>query len=227
MAGLSNRSQTIGIDVSGLATEGTVAEFELLFARRALAKLKSRLGRERLIELLTPDTDECEDQFSAWLSQSDGVFRPAMIDMRVTGLSATEFLAYFDSIRREEPKMLAAHPEHFVIAFTEGGFDVIENIGPHISRFDVHFTDADHAVETPLADFPIRMVGHYAARDGTVESHVLHQFRETSDGFDAKLAIYYPAAAPDEVIEGHRQHLAVEFSNWVFAAAATLLNTDP
>ena len=44
---------------------------------------------------------------------------------------------------------------------------------------------------------------------------MLHQFAETDTGFKAKLTIYFPAASAPEMIEGHRWHLACEFTNWV------------
>ena len=62
------------------------------------------------------------------------------------------------------------------------------------------------------------MAGNLTLPDGTIIGHALHQFQETETGFDALLAIYFPAAAPEDLIEGHRQHLAVEFTNWITAA---------
>lgn len=43
-----------------------------------------------------------------------------------------------------------------------------------------------------------------------------HQFRDHADGqgFDVDLAIYFPVGAGEDVVECHRQHLLVEFSNW-------------
>jgi hypothetical protein len=70
------------------------------------------------------------------------------------------------------------------------------------------------------------MVGTVALANGTTIGHGLHQFREATDGFDALLAIYFPAAAPEEFIEGHRQHLAVEFTNWIVSAAESLGRTS-
>ena len=102
--------------VSGPASGGTTADWELFFARRALAKLKSRLGRERLRELLKPDTDQASEQITEWLAQSDGKWRPSVTELSTSGLSAAEFLAYFVSVRDQEPKMLMAQPEHYVIA---------------------------------------------------------------------------------------------------------------
>jgi uncharacterized protein len=209
--------------VSGPTSGGTTADWELFFARRALAKLKSRLGRERLRELLKPDTDETSEQITQWLAQSDGKWRPSVTELSISGLSAAEFVAYFVSVRDQEPKMLVAQPEHFVIAAAgEDLLEVIENIGPYISRFWTRFTGDEEAVDDLLPDYPIRIVGHYLSADGRVEGHVLHQFRETDEGFDAHLAIYYPGAVTEEVLEGHRQHLAVEFTNWIAAAAQSL-----
>ena len=51
-----------------------------------------------------------------------------------------------------------------------------------------------------------------------IRGHALHQFRKTGSGFDALLVIYFPAAAPEDLIEGHRQHLVVEFTDWITAA---------
>lgn len=215
-------SQPVAIEVSGPTSGLSLVEYELLSARRALQKLKSLLGRERLIELLRAETDETEGNFNQWLAESGGKFRPALTGLRVTGLSTAEFFSYFDSIRSEEPKMLAAHPEHFVIAEIDGGLEVIENCGPYISHFRVRFDDDSPAVDELLPDYPVRMVGDISMREGSVEARVLHQFKDTDDGFEARLAIYFPAVVPDEVIEGYRQHQAVEFSNWIAAAAAAL-----
>jgi hypothetical protein len=53
----SRTSGTIDIAVAaGPTSPGTTADWELFFARRALANLKSRLGQQALLELLEPDT---------------------------------------------------------------------------------------------------------------------------------------------------------------------------
>jgi hypothetical protein len=119
--------------------------------------------------------------------------------------------------------MLAAQPEHFVVTGNaDATSDVVENIGPHVCSFKIHFTGEDSAAGDLLPDYPIRMVGHAKLADGTVTMHVLHQFRDTAAGFDAHLTIFFPEACPEaEVIEQHRQHLAVEFNNWITAAGSS------
>lgn len=208
--------------VSGPTAAGSAADYELFFARRALAKLKSLLGQDGLRELLKADTDANDLRWTEWIAQSNEQFRPAVTELSISGLSAEEFFAYFESIRRDEAKMLAAQPEHFVFDYAPDGFDLIENLGPYIHHHHMHFTTDADAIDELLEDYPIRMVGHGTQLDGTVSGHILHHFRETDEGFDARLAVYFPTAVPEEIIEGHRQHLAVEFTNWVAAAAATL-----
>jgi hypothetical protein len=208
--------------ISGPTELRSVQEYELAFARRALGKLKSRLGADGLRKLLAPDIEESDARWSRWLAESAGAFRPAMTVIHVSGLTASEFAAYFDSIRDDEPRLLDGHPEHFVVIRTSDGFDVIENLGRWVSQRYVHFTTEDDAVDELLPDFPIRMVGFTTGPDGEVNAHLLHQMRETSDGFEARLSLYLPASTPDDVFEEHRQHLAVEFANWTAVAAHEL-----
>jgi len=49
---------------------------------------------------------------------------------------------------------------------------------------------------------------------------MLTQFGDTAEGFNASLTAYFPTACPEDVFEHHRQHLAVEFRNWIVAAAS-------
>lgn len=219
----TNQSTTVDVAVvSGPTSPGTVTDWELFFARRALATLKSKLGPERLLELLKSDTDASAERLAAWAADSNGVWHAALTELRVTGISAAEFLAYFSSKSTSEAQKRAAHPEHFVMATIEGGHQVVENLGPHITDSRVIFTDEDHAVVAPDPNYPHRVVADIRLPNGTLVGHALHQFRETSAGFDVLLGIYLPEAAPEELAEGHRQHLAVEFTNWIVDAGALL-----
>ncbi|WP_228001757.1 hypothetical protein [Nocardia australiensis] len=216
-------STTVRVAVaSGPTSPGSTADWELFFARRALAKLKSRLGRQNIIDLLKPDVEAATEQLEEWARLSKGQWQPAITELEISGLSASEFLAYFNSIKNDEPKLWAAEPEHFVVDHIEGGDGVIENLGPHIAHIFIHFTDESSAVVAPLPEYPIRMVAYADTASGTVVARVLHQFRDTGDGFRAKLCIFFPTAAPEEFVEAHRQHLAVEFTNWILLAGESL-----
>ena len=214
---------TVSITVaSGPTSPGTTADWELFFARRALATLKARLGADGLLELLRPQIDASTATLSEWIGASEGRWQPSVTELQVTGLSAEEFLAHFESISHEQPRMLAAQPEHFVLRLHGDTMQVVENLGPHITDLALSFTGEQDAVAELSPDHPIRMVGHAALPNGKVVAHLLHQFRNTTDGFDVLLGIYFPATAPEEFIEAHRQHLAVEFTNWFRDAGQAL-----
>jgi hypothetical protein len=99
---------------SGPKSRGTVSDWELRFARRALATLKARLGAQGILDLLAPDIAAGNKAISEWAAISDGKWSPAVTTLRVGGLSATDFLSWLESIFQDQPKMLAAQPEHFV-----------------------------------------------------------------------------------------------------------------
>ena len=56
--------------------------------------------------------------------------------------------------------------------------------------------------------------------DGTLFTYVLQQFKDTDDGMEANLRIWYPAACPPIYLEEHAEHYAVEFRNGLRMAAA-------
>ena len=100
--------------VSGPTSPGTASDWELFFARRALAMLKARLGREGLLDLLQPDLAAAAKTLTACAASSDGQWRPAITELHAEGLSAGEFLGYFHSIVDDSPQaatlMVAGDP---------------------------------------------------------------------------------------------------------------------
>ena len=79
---------------------------------------------------------------------------------------------------------------------------------------------ADAPELLPEADFPFKKITNLLLDDDTVIGRVLSQFGDTDDGFTASLTVYLPVSCPDEVLEHHRRHFAVEFRNWFTAADA-------
>ena len=223
-----NKQATVpfSVEVTSGPTPLVEAEhYEVYFSRRALARLKALLGRRGLEDLLATDIEEGNAYFREMVSRSEGKWKPATTELTARGISSAQFTAWFHDESANEPVMLAAQPEHFVIAGSADALDVVENMGPYVCSYKMHFTGEDAAVGDLLADYPTRMVGHGKLADGTVVIHALHQFRDTAAGFDAHLSIFFPHACPEaEIIEQHRRHLAVEFSNWITDAAASAAN---
>ncbi|MDJ0380399.1 hypothetical protein [Streptomyces sp. G-G2] len=145
------------------------------------------------------------------------------------GLTSGEFLAWMDTaFAADENALLAAHPEHYVMAPEEdGAFNVVENIGPHVCSFSMggRATDAmawaaDADELLPKSAFPHKMSSNLFLGDGTVVGRALTQFGDTADGFRASLTVYVPTSRPADVLEHHLRHYAVDFRNWITAAAA-------
>ncbi|MBK0167440.1 hypothetical protein [Klebsiella sp. S69] len=120
----------------------------------------------------------------------------------------------------DDSSLLGSNPEHYLIKGINHGQEVIETLGAW--GLPVYFTidfnrDVKDLVDSEVfnEEYPIRMTGAGSVAPGIDIGVVIHQFAEAEDGFKAKLAIYYPAAADPAMIEGHRTHLALEFTNWV------------
>lgn len=223
----TEHSKPLRIDLKSGPTGGnSVADYELFYARRALAHMKKVIGRQGLLDLLADDLKEGEDFLREYAEKSNGEVRPATTVLAVTGMTASEFTDWMDQAVTNEATMLAAHPEHFVMdGRADGTVHLVENFGPHICSCIVAFGEGSQWAPTapeflPDADYPYKKIATIKLADGTIVGRVLSQFGDTEDGFTASLSIYFPAACPDDLFEHHRRHLAVEFSNWIRAAAA-------
>ena len=228
-----SRDQTLpSVTVSLLAgpeDTGSIDNFELFYARRALDRFRRRLGRQGLLDLLAADIEEGNAFLRQSALASGGSFKAGTTVLSTQGLSAGEFLAWMEgAFAGDEHALLAAHPEHYVMASgADGAFHVVENIGPHVCSFfmggwggDAMAWAKDADALLPEADFPHKMSSNLFLADGTVVGRALTQFGDTADGFTAHLTVYVPTACSQDVLEHHLRHFAVEFRNWIVAAAA-------
>jgi len=212
--------------VSGPTGPGSVDDFELFYARRALRRLKGLIGRQGLLDLLADEIEHGNAFLREHALSSNGNFKSATTVLAVQGLKAAEFVGYMDDIVTDEPAMLAAQPEHYVMAGqADERVHIVENLGPHVCSFLFHFgKNVEWAAQAsellPESHYPYKKVTNLFLPDGTVVGRVLSQFGDTDEGFSANLTVYFPATCPEELFEHHRRHFAVEFSNWVTAAAA-------
>lgn len=214
---------------SGPAGAGSIDDFELFSARRALDRLRTRLGREGLLDLLAADIEEGNAFLRECALGSDGEFYGGTTVLQASGLTSAEFLAWMDAAfaGKDERPLLAAHPEHYAMGADEIGARVVENIGPHVCSFYMGgwgtsaMAWAEDAAELlPESEFPRKMSSNLFLEDGTVVGRALIQFGDTAEGFTANLTVYFPTSCPKDVLEHHLRHYAVEFRNWIVAAAA-------
>lgn len=215
---------------SGPSGGGSIDDFELFYARRALDRFRTRLGREGLLELLAADIEEGNAFLRESALASDGGFKGGTTVLTIQGLNAAAFLAWMDEAfaGADESVLLAAHPEHYAMGTDAVGARVVENIGPHVCSFymggwgtEAMAWAADAAELLPESEFPRKMSSNLFLADGTVVGRALIQFGDTAEGFTASLTVYFPTACPDDVLDHHLRHYAVEFRNWIIAAAAS------
>ncbi|MFB9466585.1 hypothetical protein [Streptomyces cinereospinus] len=214
---------------AGPTGTGSIDDFELFYARRVLDRLRARLGRQGLLDLLAADIEKGNAFLRESALTSDGGFTAGTTVLTTRGLTSGQFLAWMEkTFANDENARLAAHPEHYAMfPGVDGTFTVVENIGPHVCSFFMGGwgTDAmawaSNADELlPESEFPHKMSSNLFLADGTVVGRVLTQFGDTADGFTANLTVYFPLTCPDEVLDHHLRHFAVEFRNWIVAAAA-------
>ncbi|KIF67005.1 hypothetical protein HY68_35025 [Streptomyces sp. AcH 505] len=213
---------------SGPAGPGSIDDFELFYARRALDRFRTRLGREGLLDLLAADIEEGNAFLRECARTSKDRFKAGTTVLAVQGLTSAAFLAWMDeAFAGDEHALLVAHPEHYVMGTDDIGARVVENIGPYVCSFYMGgwgtaalawAEDADELL--PESEFPRKMSSNLFLADGTVVGRALIQFGDTADGFTANLTVYFPVTSPDDVLEHHLRHYAVEFRNWIVAAAA-------
>ncbi|VDG20435.1 hypothetical protein [Lactobacillus plantarum subsp. plantarum] [Lactiplantibacillus mudanjiangensis] len=119
------------------------------------------------------------------------------------------------------------NPEHFYsVGNTVTGQHIIETFGcfGEPTEMTLYPEKGDFKPTTPDPSYPIQMGGYVALASDDDDLgrgwRAYHQIRPTATGFDAILAAYLPSATPTEIINGHKWHLAVEFSEMVKYAVA-------
>lgn len=214
--------------VSGPTAPGGLADFELLHARQVLAQLKGLLGRQGLLELLDAEIEKGNAFLREMAELSHGELRPTTIELQATGITALQFLQWLGKAFDTESTLLAAEPDHYAMYLNpDSTVTVVERLGLHASRvllpaFDKapNWVPDAEAHLLPESEYPFRRIADISLADGTVVGRMLNQFGDTEDGFKAHITAFFPTACPEEHFEHHRQHIAVEFANWIRAAAA-------
>ncbi|HEY0813394.1 MAG TPA: hypothetical protein VGE11_08915 [Pseudonocardia sp.] len=193
-----------------------------------LAQVKSLLGRQGLLNLLNEEIEKGNAFLREMAELSDGELRSTTVVLAARGLKAFQFLQWLGKAFDEERALLAAEPDHYAMfRNSDATVTVVERLGLHASRVLLPAFDAapDWVPETagdllPESEYPFRRIAAITLPDGTVVGRMLTQFGDTDDGFTANITAYFPAACSEEFFEHHRQHIAVEFTNWITAAAA-------
>ncbi len=224
---------SVGAETSlGPADDRRIDDWELKASRRALANLRELLYGEPMLELVRGQVERGDALHREYLAASDGKWTEGQVVLTATGLNVEKFFTFLRSALgaidgTNEDKRQAAvgmlfpsHPEHYGMPAYRG---VIETMGGIPTRTKVGFIDNPPGFVADLVDesYPVRLTGAGRLEDGTPHSYVLQQLKNTDDGMEANLRIWYPAACPPAYVDEHVEHYAVEFRNGCRLAAAS------
>ena len=215
----------------GSADDTGIAAWELAAAKGVLANLKELLYGQPMLDLIGAQVTESDNLLRQYVADSKGAFTGTQVVVKIKGLKLAEFMALLrDSLSpkgtAEETRDAALniigpmHPEHY--AYDMNAFGGIETMGKLPTRSRPAYVEAAPAFVSQLMDtsYPLRNMGAATIADGTLFTYVLQQYKDTADGMEANLRIWYPAAAPSIYLEHHAKHYAVEFRNGARLAAA-------
>jgi len=215
----------------GSADDTGIDAWELAAARGVLMNLKELLYGQPMLDLIGGQIEESDRLLRQYVAESKGEFKGTQAIVSIQGLKVAEFMTM---LRRSlspqsSPEALHAtareilfptHPEHY--AGDLATFGIVETMGTLPTRSRPTYIQSAPAFITELIDesYSVRNAGAAAIADGTVFTYVLQQYKDTADGMEINLRIWYPAAAPSIFLEHHAKHYSVEFRNGARIAAA-------
>lgn len=156
-----------------------------------------------------------------WKKLDFGQDKPMKVSrchMTTEGISLDEFMQIMKKMQQAESILIKTHPEHFRTVVTDTDIVGIEPFGMYgtPTLCNVRFADVSDLGEQIQKDrkddYPLVMTGRAYLRDGLTEINTpFHQMKPLENGFEAELAVYWPAGVPDDLVMGHSLHLAMEF----------------
>ncbi len=196
-------------------------EIDYLTAEKAWEVSKQVRGNYSGQEMIEYYTDSFKKSDEMWKKLDYGQDKPMKVSrchLTVIGLMLPQFMQIMKKMQQDESVLLGAHPEHFTTIVTDHDITGIEPFGMYGTPTLVHVKIADvsdlgaQIQKDRLADYPIATTGKaYLTDDATEINTPFHQLKPTDNGFEAELAVYWPAGVPDELVTGHSLHLAMEF----------------
>ncbi|MFV8230018.1 hypothetical protein [Mycolicibacterium fortuitum] len=231
--------QTTATGGLGTLTDTDIDAFELEASRRILLNLRELLFGQPMLDLIRDQVDASTRRYQDAVAASGGEYQVGQIILGVKGISAKELFPWIaanigaamaagdDDERKRTLSssfVFPMHPEHYAMA--PGGVGVIETMGgaPTLTYVG-HFPDGampEFVAELIDPSYEFVNAGRGVLSVGGEQSYVLQQFKDTTDGLEANLRIWYPTASPASAIEEHLKHYAVEFRNAIRMAAAQL-----
>lgn len=185
-------------------------------------------------ELIRPQLEENVRNIKSNLkSSSDKWLKHTFVEVNVKGLSAKEYFKWqydkmssvmngSDSEKEESIRNIVfpAHLEHYTVI--DGA--IVETLGGLPTLALVKHTDDIPEEITSLADdeFPMKSIAAITTQDGDTWGYGLSEFRETEEGSQYRLRVFWPQGSPQIWFDDHARHFSVEYRNFINLAAEDL-----
>lgn len=197
-------------------------------ARNILLQTKLNLGLEGVKELYANSmkkSDEFWRNVDAQYTETED-YQEATGYMSVTGLTLEQLKQTIYKSVDGDISGLTSNPEHFFDEKLPGlkqnekcGTETMGMFGSPVETIVIF----DPTITGPAKEedgYKIFISGTSTLLDGTPRHDVaVHQVREHENGFDLKMTVYYPKSVPQEMVDGHKLHLLIEFMGGIIAAA--------
>ncbi|MFD5315814.1 hypothetical protein [Streptomyces sp. NPDC127098] len=183
-------------------------------------------GVEGLRELFAEQLRMSDRMWKDWDAASAGLpLQTARAELRVTGVTVEEFRAHVADFDELQKLVVEANPDHFFFYPDRAGVAyAMETFGMYGTPTDV-MVAADPKLPAPFdldEGFQLLLAGHTRlSSDGTPVSIIAyHQCKPLPNGLVVRLCALFPAKAPRELVDGHKLHLAIEFTKTLELIAA-------
>ncbi|WP_125704213.1 hypothetical protein [Lacticaseibacillus daqingensis] len=196
-------------------------------AARVSLETRMRLGTDKLLDLYQDEIARTDRMWKDIVANydSNAPTMPCITTMHVKGVTMDDLGEGLMAAMAGDSSSLAANPEHYGHVMANDvptGFEGMGMFGgPNLMQIVF-------APETKLpikidADYMPFTIGYSQLGDGT-DMHTLagHFIREVDGGLDMLLTVFFPQGTPQELVDGHKIHLASEFLGLVKAAAGAL-----
>ena len=212
-------SPAIRTSLQGRPVDVDLDRLELESARRALHLLHERIPPDYMSALLAHDLELADARWSSWAKESDGRWRPCIVDFQVQDLNRAEFTTWWSRATDDiYGVMYPAYPEHFLFnwATTTYGraLQVIEELGHAPFRMYCSY-GPQWAPSGSAPGYDIISTGVGRLADGTEVTRFMTQVREDDNCLHIKAGFYAISAVPDEVMAAHQDQMLVEWTRWI------------
>ena len=202
-------------------------DINLLNAKQALAvsvAVRKSYGPDGFRALFQTQLKESEQRWRDMNAASEGLpLRQCVADITITGISFEEFAK---NMQEQTPFLQdypTLHPDHFFISKENGKLQGVETFGMYGGPSEMCLTPVpDLSVPIKRDErYPFAFGAVATLPDGTnANAPAFMQFKPIENGVVVKAGCCFPAKAPDEMVEGHKLHLALEFLGFARTIAA-------